>query len=122
MKRFLASFFVLALAYPAMAEEYRPILNQSMPFDATSRPITAYWTGRTVQALRLICSQSCFVAFGVSEATWSTSLPLAPFASAATGLFLPANVAETVLNKGSSRIAVVALSTGGTLYVTELSK
>ena len=116
MKRFLLAVMLLA-ALPAWAEQagsYRPVLNQPMPFDATSRPITTYNVAQFVKVLRLVCSQACFIAFGASGTT--------PVATAATGLFLPANTPEYFEARSNERIAVIRESANGTLYVTEMSK
>lgn len=113
MKRIILAALLLA-AFPALADSYRPVLNQPMPFDSTSRPITTYNVAQFVRVLRIVCTQSCFIAFGPSGTT--------PFASAATGMFLPANVPEYVDARSNERISVVRDTANGTLYVTEMSK
>ena len=111
------------LAFPAHAQEiYRPVLNQTMTFDSVSRVVTNYQVGKNIPVLRLVCSQSCFVAFSPSALTWATVGTPGPHASSATGFFIPANTPEFVLNRQQSLVAVIALSTAGTLYITEMSK
>ena len=123
MKRFIFALSMF-LAFPVQAQDiYRPILSHNMPFDATGRAVTdsagyhnGYNVGAFTQAIRLTCTQSCFVAFSATGITPTIS------ATAASAMFLPANVPELFLARGRSRIAVIRLATDGTLYITEMSK
>lgn len=125
MKRLLIAFLALILpAIPAHAEGlYRPIFGHSMPFDGTGRAVTdsaghlgGYNIGSFTEIIRLVCSQSCFVAFSATGVTPSIS------ATSATAMFLPANVPELFSTRGRARIAVIRLTSDGTLYINEMSK
>ena len=114
----------MLLSFPANAGElYRPILGHSFPFDGTGRAVTdpsgfkgGYNIGAFTEIIRLVCSQSCFVAFSATDVTPSIT------ATSATAMFLPANTPELFATRGRGRIAVIRLTTDGTLFINEMSK
>ena len=125
MRKLIAAFLVLTVTSSvAMAEGlFRPILGHSMPFDSTGRAVTdssgflgGYNIGAFTEIIRLVCTQSCFVAFSATDVTPSIST------TSATAMFLPANVPEFFSTRGRARIAVIRLSSDGTLYINEMSK
>lgn len=115
MRKLLTALLLLFSA-PAFAQTaiYKPATpGIAFPYDGTSRRVTSAFADYT-SIIRLVCTTSCFVAFGVSGSN--------PNATTATGLFLPANNPEYFLTSGQNRMSVIRLNGDGTLYIQEMTK
>jgi hypothetical protein len=106
----LIALFLGLLTFPAWAQEYQISTSQSIAHTSTM-VIIGTPVGAQTYALRLVCTQACFV-----------NVAKTPIATAATGTFLPANTPFQIRTTPGVRVAVTASSTLGTLYVTELTK
>lgn len=112
MKR-LALLFCL-LAFPAHAADtilFAPGKTQNLGFDTVQTKVTDDFAG-SIEGVRLMCTQDCYVTFGVSSTLTAT---------AATGIYLPANNPTNFKISGGN-IAVVKVTTAGRFSITELSK
>lgn len=108
--RFLTALLFGLLTFPAVAQDYQISTSQSKAHSSTMVIINSA-IGSQTYAIRVVCSQSCFI-----------NVAKTPIATAATGMFLPANVPMTLRTTPGVRVAVSAASTLGTLYVTELTQ
>lgn len=91
-----------------MVPTLRPITNQTVAIGAASAQSAAF--GGYISEIRLVASVNCFVAIGS-----------APTATTA-GMRLVADVPEYFHVSPGEQIAVIQDASGGTLYVTEMSR
>ena len=120
MKRLV--FLLCLLAFPVGAQEYRPMSADSSAFarnnlafdNSSSWNLTGSF-GTGINVARLVCTAACYVAI---ESTGTNAL----FASAATGVYLPANSEEYFRVSSSATIAVIGASGSGSLIVHEMSR
>lgn len=108
--RLVIALLLGLLAVPAAAQEYLLSTSQALAHTSTSATLATGFGSQTY-AVRVVCTQSCFI-----------NVAKTPLVTAATGVFLPANVPSTIRVTPGMKIAVTAASTLGTLYVTELTK
>jgi len=136
MKKIIAAALLAMLAGSAAAQDiYRPAYGplgsllgtDGLSFHATQPAFTVgtpVVTGATiaqfVDAIRVMCSASCFVALSATNftsgesATWTVN--------AASGLVLPANVPEYFLTNGGEYVVVVGVSASGTVYLRTMTR
>lgn len=101
---------LLLCAWPALAQQqvFRPITSYRISISTTA--VTAPQTFSAQSRIaRVMCSVSCTLAFPVTPAVLSVTIPVA----------LTANEKEYFRVTPGSTIAVVAVG-NGTLYVTEM--
>ena len=124
MKRWLV---FLALLVPALVlarvaasqDIYRYTANtQRIPYGGSSVVVTNAFNGQT-RVVRLVCTSACYIAVGASS---GSSVTNTLYATAATGAYLPTNVPELFMVSGGQHVAVVQVSSGGALTVTEMTK
>jgi|6_EtaG_2_1085325.scaffolds.fasta_scaffold00491_9 hypothetical protein len=103
-------------AHPLILTTVTPV--QSMNFNSTSRAITAQFTAQT-DIVRVLCSQHCHVQIGIS----GSSLPAVATASGVTASkYVPANIETFMKVPRNGVLAVIAVSTAGTIYVEEMTR
>lgn len=82
--------------------------SQTISFSGTSAVNSTDFNSKT-RVVRLHATEDCFVVFGDSTATATSS-----------NMFLPADQTEYFgIQSNETRIAAIQSSTGGTLYITE---
>ena len=112
---------IFAMVTQASAEEFQPLDNSSyvMTVGGTSTQTTTTLSG-FIDAVRLVCTAACYVAIGASPQTAAFT------AGNATGqdIYLPADTPQVFRVPRSTQnvIAAIQVSSGGTLYITEMSK
>ena len=123
MKRILlAAFLWAAFSFSALAQTSQVAVLQPLTpahrlsIDGTSRVITSSLMAYT-EIVRLVCSVSCYVQFGVSGTT-----PVAFAGGTTSSIFLPANVPEYFKAPANGKIAVIRSSGDGTLSVQEFGR
>jgi hypothetical protein len=86
---------------------YEPGTAQTVAISGSSTQSAAM--GQYTSAVRLCATVDCYVAFGTNPTATSSSL------------YLPANVPEYFAVRESCEVAVLQVSTGGTLSVVEMN-
>ena len=109
---FLAVMFAVTFAHAEDDTRYRLGTSLSMPHDATTSSTTTNAISANMNTIRLLCSAACYVAIAAS--------PIQAIATAATGAYLAAAVAEYFRVTPGQHVAVLAVTGTGTLYITEL--
>lgn len=120
MKTFiaLAAAFLLYVQPAHAFTEYVPINNHAVTIAGTSAASTTP-TAIGVNVIRLTCTAACYVAIAASgQAVYAAT----PSVTEVTSVYIPANTPEYFRIGSRSKIAVIQVSGGGTLYVTEMSK
>lgn len=116
MKKFVLA--LVLLAFPASAEDvWRLGTSQHLAFTSTSRPVTTAFDAST-NMVRVVCTTACFLAFRESNAYNAVTA----YSNGATSAYVPAGIPEYFIVPGSGRAAAIAVSTDGTLHITEVSK
>lgn len=94
-----------------LAHPYRPGASYTITTVTTGSTPTASAVSTGVKVVRLVASTQCHVAIGVS-----------PTAAVATGMVVLANaIPEYFKVNPGEKIAAIADTTGGTLYISEMS-
>jgi len=118
MKKLLAIAALLLFIQPAQADEYVPINNHIVSIGSASASSTTP-TAVGINVLRLVCTVNCYVAIAASgEAVYAAT----PTVVEVTSQYLPANVPEYFRIGSRSKVAVIKVSSSGSLLITELSK
>ena len=87
-------------------QELHPYSSQSMTADTASTTCSTALVG---QVVRLYSTVSCFINFGSASVVASSA-----------DCFLPATTVATFASKENAYLAVIAASTTGTLYITDM--
>ena len=103
-------------AHPLILNTVEP--THSMGFSGTSRALTDQFTSQT-DIIRVLCSQHCLIQVGVS----GTTAPAVVTASGVTSSkYIPANIETFMKVPRNGVLAVIAVSTGGVIYVEEMTR
>lgn len=118
MKRLFLAAFLVAFSFAASAQTILTPLTPGhrLPFDTTSRVITSKFTPET-EFVRLVCSVSCLVQIGISGTT-----PVATLGGTTSSIFIPPLIPEYIKVPRNGAVAVIGLTTSGTLYVQEFGR
>ena len=122
IKIILAAMLV-AVALPAAAQQgepLRPVKTQWLDYHSTSLNATDR-TGEFIRHLRLMCTTACYVAISSSQEI-SADATSAASAESTTSFSLPANVPMLVLAPGLAIVSAIQESSGGILFITEMSR
>lgn len=84
-----------------------PGTNQTVAFTGTSAQSAAFAASTSI--IRVVASEACFLVFG-ADPTATTG-----------GMFLPSGVVEYFAVTPGQKVAAIQASTGGSLYITEVS-
>jgi len=87
-------------------DQLYPFSSQSMTADTTTSTCATALVG---QVIRLYSTVDCFIDFGGVSVTATTG-----------DCFLPSGTVATFAAKGDTYLAVIASSTTGTLYITDM--
>lgn len=89
-------------------QAFFPADTQVVAFTGTAANSSALSAG--IRLVRLVATQDCHIAIG-DNPTATTS-----------DMFLPANVVDYIMVSETDDISVIQNSTGGNLYITEMTK
>ncbi len=123
MKKILSIALAFALYIPVAhaasdAVPYTPINTHIVTIAGTSAATTTP-TSLYVDVIRVVCTVDCYVAIAASgQGVYAAT----PSVSETTSVYLPANVPEYFRIGSQSKIAVIQVTSGGSLIVTEMSK
>lgn len=87
---------------------YRPVTTQKVTTSGTSAA-TSNAIGNGIYVVRLVCTEECYIAIGASPT------------ATANDFLLPADTVEYFGIRGGQKVAALQVSTGGTLFVTEMT-
>jgi len=122
MKKLLALFMLMAS--PAFADmgavPYIPVTNHTVTI-ASSSAGSVTPTAQGIDNIRIVCTVACYVAIAASGEAVVAATPSGS-GGAVTSVYMPANVPEVFRIGSRSKVAVLGVSAGGTLYMTEMSK
>jgi len=125
MKTFLTILAAIVLyVQPVAADEYYPLKTHLKAFTGTSSSL-ATPTSSNIDVLRISCTAACYVAFAstpTAGAAGMAAYAATPSASETTSIYIPADLPEYFRVSGRVDVAVIQVSAGGTLHVTEMSK
>lgn len=120
----LAAAFMLYVQ-PAQADEFYPTKTHSATYAGSSTSITTP-TSSYIDVLQITCTTACYIALASTPTTGNAGMAAyaaTPSATETTSVYIPANFPHFYrVGDGRIDVAVIQVSTGGTLYVTELSK